>query len=300
MIISFDVAGKMSLLAAFALLQLIVPTILALPAHQDLAISMPRDGCDIGLQVAGPTEVRGEFEEGEWTISFHAVLREDVIYSTTTLKNASSDNEGLVTQLAFPATQERVIPQIEKLVVEAAAHVVETTVCNIPDGLNQIYEDLADRLYKCTKDLGQSQLRFSVMYHETIISSAKRMCSGAESICTPSPEYVYNNGLFICSEDLEEFYPEKMAEAKIKMEEIKQRGREEQALMAGEERGKRHSWWCSLWPLCGTLEGSDYGCCGNYGGCCWYCHPLCYVHDHICVCCDFWHCGWACQEENGC
>ena len=127
----------MSLLAALALLQLIVPTIVALPANQDQA--MPRDGCGISLRVAGPTEVQGEFEEGGWMISFRAVLRQDVIYSTTTLKVASSGYEDLTTQLSFPVMQDRVIPRIDKLVVEAATRVAESIACNIPDGLNQIY-----------------------------------------------------------------------------------------------------------------------------------------------------------------
>ena len=240
----------MSLLAALALLQLIVPMIVALPANQDQATPTPRDGCGIGLRVAGPTEVQGEFEEGGWMISFHAVLRQDVIYSTTTLKVASSGYEELTTQLSFPAVQDRVIPQIDKLVVEAATRVAESTACNIPDGLNQIYENLADRLYKCTEDMGRSQLRFSVMYHETIIGSAKRICSGAETICTPSPKYTYNNGLFICSEDLEELFPEEIAQ--IRMEEIKQRRNqeEEQGVVSGKERGKRHPWWCHWWWCC--------------------------------------------------
>ena len=237
----------MSLLAALALLQLIVPTIVALPANQDQATPTPRDGCGIGLRVAGPTEVQGEFEEGGWMISFHAVLRQDVIYSMTTLKVASSGYEELTTQLSFPAVQDRVIPQIDKLVVEAATRVAESTACNIPNGLNQIYENLADRLYKCTEDMGGSQLRFSVMYHETIIGSAKRICSGAETICTPSPKYTYNNGLFVCSEDLEELFPEEIA--KIRMEEIKQQinQEEEQGVVSGKEREKRRPWWCRSW-----------------------------------------------------
>ena len=101
------------------------------------------------------------------------------------------------------------------------------------------------------------------MYHETIIGSAKRICSGAETICTPSPKYTYNNGLFVCSEDLEELFPGETAEAKIRMEMKQQRNQEEeQGVMPGKERAKRE-WWCP----CGDLRGTDWGCCGNYDGC---------------------------------
>lgn len=34
------------------------------------------------------------------------------------------------------------------------------------------------------------------------------------------------------------------------------------------------------WP-----KGSDHGCCGNYSGKCWFWHPICYIHDKMCINC---------------
>lgn len=60
----------------------------------------------------------------------------------------------------------------------------------------------------------------------------------------------------------------------------------------------------AIFGLCGLFgwEGSDIGCCGNYGGGCWYCHVGCLAHDLLCWCCDSGvvPCGSGCQTEAGC
>ncbi len=148
--------------------------------------------------------------------------------------------------------------------------------------------------------MGMSQLRFSIMYHETIVASAKRICNRAETICTASPKYVYGNGLFICEQDMEELFPEQMEEARRKMMEVKKR--KEVTTEMSEARDKRWSLLCLLIPVCGGMEGSDWGCCGNYDGCCLYCHKLCRVHDVVCTCCmeGSWFCGPDCQPDPWC
>lgn len=46
---------------------------------------------------------------------------------------------------------------------------------------------------------------------------------------------------------------------------------------------------------CWFGNGSDIGCCGNYSGCCWYAHTLCFYHDLECLECDHWHCLPGCE-----
>lgn len=54
-------------------------------------------------------------------------------------------------------------------------------------------------------------------------------------------------------------------------------------------------------PIYGNgLSGRDPGCVGSYDGPCWFSHPLALLHDIACECCRQWHCGWACNREEGC
>lgn len=45
--------------------------------------------------------------------------------------------------------------------------------------------------------------------------------------------------------------------------------------------------------------GSDWGCCGNYKGCCYFSSRLCLLHDLECLDCKKWHCGPGCKPDNG-
>lgn len=53
------------------------------------------------------------------------------------------------------------------------------------------------------------------------------------------------------------------------------------------------AWWCPLGC------GSDWGCCGNYSGCCLYASLECYVHDAICTnCTPAWFCLPGCVPDK--
>lgn len=51
-----------------------------------------------------------------------------------------------------------------------------------------------------------------------------------------------------------------------------------------------------------NLKGSDWGCCGNYPGCCMFASFICYIHDALCKCCDVGgnFCGPTCRPEVAC
>jgi hypothetical protein len=43
---------------------------------------------------------------------------------------------------------------------------------------------------------------------------------------------------------------------------------------------------------------SDYGCCGNYAGCCYLWNPLCLIHDlHCKKCKPRWYCFDGCIPD---
>lgn len=54
---------------------------------------------------------------------------------------------------------------------------------------------------------------------------------------------------------------------------------------------------CSKWCIIGC--GSDWGCCSNYKGCCYYSSQLCFVHDLMCTeCFSKELCGPQCKPDG--
>ena len=44
---------------------------------------------------------------------------------------------------------------------------------------------------------------------------------------------------------------------------------------------------------------SDWGCCGNYSGCCYYSHTACLIHDLLCTnCMPAKACGPKCAPDG--
>ena len=248
--------------------------------------------CMVIIDTSTQQEMQGRYDGNGWAVSFTISLNQDKIDSITTFRNVSDENSKAVeARLSFPNTPERQIPGMTKHVVDAAFQVAQESDCVIPDNIHVFYQEFADALYKCTMNMEPSQFHFSVMYHGTILASANRLCAGAESVCTPSPKYEIGTGLFICSEDLEELFPNKAREGQERMLSIKNH--------ASQIRPREKRWNPSCPDYYG-LEGSDWCCCGNYDGCCSYAHVVCCVHDAACTCCSHWLCGWQCQPDFWC
>ena len=94
------------------------------------------------------------------------------------------------------------IPGIEKQIMEAALDIAQGTNCNLPDNIIDLYEEMADHLFQCTVDLGNTQIRYSLMYFVSVVGSAQRICREEEDICSASPKYLYGENVFICLEDI--------------------------------------------------------------------------------------------------
>lgn len=51
-------------------------------------------------------------------------------------------------------------------------------------------------------------------------------------------------------------------------------------------------------PKCLLGQGSDWGCCGNYSGCCVFWNVACYIHDAMCSDCQpRWFCFSGCVPD---
>ncbi len=217
----------------------------------------------------------GQYSNQNWTISFSAHLSRDSISSNITFQ---SEDYLFDTCLSYQnIIAGRRIPNIKQYIVTAGIKLAMETSCDIPFELSTIYQRFADNLYRCTQSLGVSPLRFSVMYHVSIIGTAERVCKVEHTpLCTPSPEYVYSNEqLFICREDIEYIIF----------------GRQAFQTSENKQCNNKLGW---------NLEGKDTCCCGDYPGCCLFAHKFCCWHDFVCSCCQHWYCGGFCKPLPSC
>ena len=245
--------------------------------------------------------MNGQYEGNRWTISFRASHERNNISSVVTFQDSTDGDIPAVTSLlSFAYSTDRKIPGMSQLVVDAAVKVSEDNDCNLPESLNQLYEEFANALFNCTTHMGFSQLRFSVMYHMSVIGSAKRICSGAKTNCTHSPEYDLGNQMFMCGEDMEELFPYQVQQGKNRLAKLEEdMASFEEASNEAVPRGKRTFIGTVLGSVA-CLNGGDWCCCGNYAGCCWFASIGCCVHDAVCTCCRQWHCGPDCVPDSGC
>lgn len=165
-----------------------------------------------------------------------------------------------------------------------------------------------------------------IFYHRSIIQTIVRKLEGGsdECECTAHPGYLVDKIGFICQEDyaipisvLQSILKEKadilsveesvFLESFVKSQELKNikeitfnqlyfsmidegafnRSLEEIAISGKSSRG------------CWLGQGSSWGCCGNYAGCCYYWNLVCWVHDAICTkCWPRWFCFSGCKPDQ--
>ncbi len=232
---------------------------------------------------------RGEYNTQQISVTFSARVEYNDVLSFVSVTLLEKEKKHLTTSLSFPNSADRRIPFMDTYIVTAASELLREIGCHIPPKMSAIYEDFANGLFACIKSESPSQLRFSVMYHVSVVGVAERKCRGNdEDLCTVPKSYEFGTELFLCNEDMEELF----VEAKEKANEMKT-----QAL--SQTRFKRS---CSFWwfPLGWGLQGTDRCCCGYYNGCCKFALHACCVHDEICKCCGNWICGWNCIQAPTC
>ncbi|XP_062512009.1 uncharacterized protein LOC134187855 isoform X2 [Corticium candelabrum] len=208
------------------------------------------------------------------SLKFDVGADKKYIKSTVTTKNLRTGETIELTTLTLPKTIRRVIPGMRNTIVAAAANTSRMLAGHagaVCANVAELYAQLPNLLYSQTNELGRSQVRYSTMYHTSILSAAQRLQHNASSVCTTSPEHELGIGMFMCLEDL--------AEHKTPSS----------TTIFSNSRTKR-----------ACMKGSARGCCGNYSGCCIYSHWFCWVHDALCDCCGSWWCGWQCKKGKGC
>ena len=278
---------KSSLCVPFLLL--VIQAVHALPMESEPNSPLTDTQCDLDLQVSNEHEIHGVLETSAVKINFQAIKQDDEIHATTTTISQSDADSSVSVYLTLPDIKGGLVP-IEKLIVQHAVELVESRDCNIPTNLNVLHEELADKLYQCTKEMGMSQLRFSIMHLESVVTSAQRICNGAESICTA----FHGEGLFMCEEDLvqEEKHSVLSSSYTVGTDTSRKDNVQGEQVEKGNQRKMKRG------INCDGISGRDYGCCGNYPGPCYYCSLACLAHDIACWDCAHWWCGPQCRPSG--
>jgi hypothetical protein len=126
------------------------------------------------------------------------------------ISSVSVDGGRIVTSLAIPEG-ERIVPSLDGLVIEAGRVATkQLAAADVATGARRValvaaYDDMAQTLFEATPALGNTQLRYALMYHTSVVRTAYRLLDAKKadvvSVCTPSHEYLYGVAAFRCSED---------------------------------------------------------------------------------------------------
>ena len=171
-----------------------------------LAVSMgekPKNDANLDVTIL-PEKLSGTFRSSRGLISFIARIEVNLISSSTMFKSKEINFD---TSLVFQYTDKPKVAGMTEHMVTAAKKLSAETNCRIPPKMSSIYEEFSEALLKHTISLGGSQLRFSLMYHVSIIGSSERVCLDKKPLCTPSPAYEFGDELFVCIEDINDIFP---------------------------------------------------------------------------------------------
>ena len=141
------------------------------------------------------------------SLKFDVGADKKYIKSTVTTKNLRTGETIELTTLTLPKTIRRVIPGMRNAIVAAAANTSRMLAGHagaVCANVAELYAQLPDLLYSQTNELGRSQVRYSTMYHTSILNAAQRQQHNASSVCTTSPEHELGIAMFMCQEDLAE------------------------------------------------------------------------------------------------
>ena len=157
-----------------------------------------------------------DYSNSSWYIKFSAKVEGEDIVSVSEIWTMKEDYLELAAlKIPYRNKYSRKIDHMRIKIITAAKATSEVLKLSelLPatvDDIVEAYWNMADSLAKKTEDMGKNQVRFAVMYHSVVISSALRIMNGSKQtkdICLASPDYEYteSTSLFICMQDLQQF-----------------------------------------------------------------------------------------------
>jgi hypothetical protein len=225
----------------------------------------------------------------------------EVISNTSTLsstlykKPVESETYTEITRLQFDTTIKNFRLIVDSLLIEKADE-VKTTINNINslDSLFNVWHPTISQLH--VDSLKQEKYQH-FYYQMSLIKILKRHAQTNVCSCDEFNPYASNSSSFFCEEDiiinvdslkifanqyrdrldsvqgghefknfLDEYNPDPAPSL------AKLRG--DFNVLAQEEN--------QITGACGSLQGNQCGCCGNYIGQCVLCHLYCFLHDYLC------------------
>jgi hypothetical protein len=256
------------------------------------------------------------YKSGDFLLKYRAKLVGNNTESSLQILDKKTDK---VTEIIFfidPSQPGYKLVQHTK-VVEQAKTLSKSLEVSYLNGVASIFDSFREGIITDRSINSSSQMIQSLAFHRAIILAAKR--SQDDCGCTPHPGYFVDKTLFLCQEDVHidpRLYVKLLSNGGYKMNkteetllfflqknqvkntisidkvfdfiESKEHFMERigiaydyisntgKARVSGAVRSKLVVEWCPLG------KGSDWGCCGNYEGCCYYKNILCYLHDAAC------------------
>ena len=196
--------------------------------------------------------------------------------------------------------------------------------------ISLIFEELGKSLINDSRINSSSSLFESFFFHNAIINSIKRSkINGQDCGCTPHPGYFVDKANFWCQEDYL-INPKKYLEGIIKSN---YKPNSTEIIVVDFLKSVENHEFISIDKLFEVIEtksafleridyvyssemkkiartsddedddilrkpclkGNQWGCCGNYSGCCWYKSIICLAHDYYCqTCTPRWFCLPGC------
>lgn len=221
--------------------------------------------------------------------------------------------------------------KVQTLAEQIASAISLQELREMVEGLSAMIEHMFKDM-RITKQEGES-----IFFHQAALRTRLRALerNDPDYACIPYPAYLLGRSYFFCQEDVvmkrnmllsifeehqdlftternrriyemvqqsaaeeisfDKVYAYSMSGQDLlrTMERIVNGGVVHQLTDAKKEAARDCAWWCPLG--CGT----DWGCCGNYSGCCFYASLECYIHDRLCSNCEpRWFCFEGCVPDK--
>lgn len=173
--------------------------------------------------------------------------------------------------------------------------------------MRAVYDDAVERSYLATESIGRGQLRFALNYHTSVLKAVliedkspyyamttdtALDCYDCGGTTTTTSTYTPSYGT-----PCQEYYND----PNIPFHYEEDHPADSTTMSTYDSVNSTTSTTSEVstaTPYLRWLQGSDWGCCGNYAGNCYYAHLACYAHDAICTQCKpSWFCFSGCKPD---
>ena len=281
-----------------------------------------------------------QYKSGFMTMVYRAKETNSITESSLEFFNAEVGSSPLATinfslDISEPAYK---LIQHEKVINQANSLSKRLKPADVK-AMSDLFEVFGEGIIADKSTNGFSPVIQSVAFHKAILNAMKRAGATQDCGCTPHPGYFVDKTFFLCQEDVSispSLYANLLKNGGYKMNDkektllqfLEQKANEKTipssevfgfiepkefflqrinnsvsraaSLKQARLEGKEAENGVAKSLLMDCLRGSDWGCCGNYSGCCWFAAVECYLHDAACSyskCQPTWLCGPQCKPD---